>query len=245
MDKRKWLALLNEKYEGEYRKVYKAIIEKEEVEDKEIKEKYITLFDEAYPKEFCALKYPPFILYYAGDLSLLKKRKITIVGTREPSLYGKRMVKTIVEESDEELAIVSGLAKGIDAYAHMFSLDRKKTIGIIGNGLDRIYPKENKKLYERMKKEHLILSEYPSHVSAKKGHFPWRNRLLAALAEKVIVVEAKRKSGTMHTVEYALDLGKDIYCVPHHYGELVGEGCNKLIEEGAIPLYDLEQIRHL
>ena len=232
------------KYQGEYGKIKKAIENSEKYERINYKGEYITILDEEYPRVFFELDEPPFILFYKGDLSLLDIEGIGVVGSRNCSQYGIDMCKVIVSKSRSS-CIISGLAKGIDAHAHRFALEAyKNTIAIIGCGLDVIYPKENADLYEALSSQ-LILSEYPRNVAPLAVHFPRRNRLIAALSSKLVVVEASERSGTLLSVNEALTLNRDVYVVPYHYGETNGKGCNYLILQGANILYNEEDICEL
>ena len=245
MRKREILANLSYTFNGDWTKISEGVASGIMPRDFHIEENYITILDKEYPDEFFGLRHPPWVIFYEGDYSLLNSKKITIVGTRKPTEYGKEMTKFVVNNIKDRYTTVSGLAKGIDGYVHRFSLDRGKTIGIIGSGLGTEYPSENRDIYKEMKKSHLILSEYPYHVGIQKRHFPWRNRLLAALGDKLIVVEAKIQSGTILTVNEAISLSKDIYCIPHDITNKYGEGCNKLIAEGAYSIYDEIQLKEL
>lgn len=228
------------KYGGDWDKIYSAINKKEKVNNEEIKEallncdKYITLLDDNYPQRLKNIYKPPFVLFYKGDINLINSLKtIGVVGSRENSEYGKKATQKIVKELVEnDYVIVSGLAKGIDAIAHRECLDNKgKTIAVVGNGLDKVYPLENKQLQEEIINKGLILSEYPNFIEATKENFPKRNRIVAGLSDSILVTEAKNKSGAMITVNRALEMGKDIFCVP----DLINNdsGCNTLIKEGA------------
>lgn len=206
----------------------------------------ITILDEEYPNVLKQLRYPPWVLFYEGDISLLKKKCITIVGSRELSYYGQQCTNLIATTLSKKYVIVSGLAKGADACAHDAAIRSfGKTIGVIGSGLNFIYPRCNASLYREMKKHHLILSEYPFDVPIQKHHFVWRNRILAALGDKCIVTSAKKRSGTMLTVNEAITLGKEVWCVPYEMNQIEGEGCNLLIEQGAQILYDTKQLYEL
>lgn len=227
---RNLLIRLSIKYQGDYNKIAKAIKNKEEVDESIEIQQAVTILDENYPKELMELKKPPFVLFYEGNIDLLKERKIAIVGSRKASKYGVEVTKNVCELLRNEYVIVSGLAKGIDANAHIHA---KRTIAVLGNGLDYIYPYENEFLYEELKKNQLVISEYPYHTKPEKYHFPFRNRIIAALVDKVIVTEAAKRSGTMLTVNEALALGKEIYAVPYPFDSENGQGCNMLIESGA------------
>ena len=122
---------------------------------------------------------------------------------------------------------------------------KRSTIGVIGCGIERVYPKENQLLFEAMAENQLILSEYPKDTPPHASHFPWRNRIIAALAKRLVVVEAKEKSGTMLTVNEALKLDKDIYVFPYRYEDHFGRGCNLLIQQGANMLVFDEEIENL
>ncbi len=137
---------------------------------------------------------------------------------------------------------MSGLARGIDGQAHRSALDQH-TIAVIGCGLDVVYPKEHASLYAVMRKKQLIISEYPNGTKPYAYHFPWRNRIIAALSEAVIVVEARRRSGSLLTVNEALELDIPVYCVPHAYLDEAGTGCNLLISQGANILVDEDDLR--
>lgn len=220
------------KYGGEYHRMKKAIENEEEVKEVEFYGNYITILDENYPKQLLNLKHPPFVLFYEGNLSLLSKHSVAVIGSRKCSAYGMKMTKVVVDHLKSRCVIVSGMAKGIDAIAHKAAL-QNSTIALIGCGLNVCYPKENRHLFELLKKHHLVISEYPPNTLPLAHHFPWRNRLIAALSDAVVVIEAKKKSGTMFTVNEALDLNKTIYCLPYHYEEEEGAGNNLLIQQGA------------
>ncbi len=194
------------------------------------------------PKSLREIRKPPRRLYYKGNINLLGKRKVTIVGTRRPTSYGISITKKIVAKYKlSDIVIVSGFANGIDFNAHMAALDNDiPTIAIIGCGIDVMYPK-NKKLRERLNNSNsLILSEYDYGVKPKPYHFPLRNRLLAAISDYVIVVECSIKSGTMITAKHALELGKDVWVVPGRIDSEMSLGPNYLIYQGANPIYTLD-----
>ena len=237
------------KYNGDFMHIYNALLNKEKV-DEELKEElfgrikcsYTTILSSNYPDSLKDMNCPPFVLYYYGDLSLVNKDVIAIVGMRECSEYGKNMaLKFSKELAENKYVIVSGMALGIDTYAHMGTINGKgKTIAVLGSGIDYCYPKRNRDLYEELKTNHLIISEYPFDRIPDKTTFPFRNRIVSGLSKGILVVEAKRKSGTMITVGYALEEGKDVYAVPSRIGE--NEGCNYLISQGAKLIMDVKDI---
>lgn len=207
----------------------------------EYMEKYyigiITILDEDYPKSLKNIYDTPVVLYYKGDKQLLNNNKlVAIVGCRDCSRYGEYVsTKFAYDLSKEGICIISGMAKGIDSKAHLGALKQKgKTIAVLGSGLDRIYPSENIKLYnEIVKNGGLILSEYVIGTKANKLNFPARNRIISGLSNGVIVVEAKEKSGTLITVDFALEQGKDIFVVPGNINSENSFGTNELIKQGA------------
>ena len=229
------------KYNGNYKQILKAIQEKEFVSEKDlenveskIKCKYITLIDKDYPLFLKGIGTPPFILFYYGDISLLyRSNKIAVIGNRTYSIYGRDMTKKVVKELKQyDPVIVSGLAFGIDSIAHLEALDNDmKTIAVLGGGIDYCYPLTNKDLYEQIKKKGLIISEYPNEIVPEPQNFLIRNRIIAAISDLILVTEAKYKSGTMNTVAYGLEFGKDIFAIP--YLANTSSGCNYLIKQGA------------
>ena len=179
------------------------------------------------------------LIFYQGDINLLKEKDVGIVGARNCSTQALQNTDRIVQRLQSKYVIVSGLAKGIDARAHY---NATKTIGVLGCGINVIYPKENTYLFERMKNNGLIISEYPMHVKPLAYHFPWRNRLIAALSDSLVVIEAAYKSGTMITVNECLELSVPIYCVPTAFQDEKHQGCNYLISNGANILVDIKDV---
>lgn len=215
-------------YLGEYNKILHAISNNIDVPSVYIPNA-ITIFDDEYPKELFNLKYPPFVLYYKGNLDLLKQEAIAIVGSRNPCEYALKATQSLVKANKNKV-IVSGLAKGIDACAHENAI---KTIGILGCGIDYIYPRCNYDLIKKMEKEELILSEYPAHSKPIGYHFPFRNRLIACLSSKTYIMQSTLKSGTMTTVNEALELGREVKVLPYDVFNEDGINNNHLIYEGA------------
>ena len=193
-------------------------------------ENCITIFDKEYPKRFFDLKYPPLVLFYKGDISLLNDEEIIgIVGTRKPSDYSLKAVEYVIDKNKDSI-YVSGLAHGIDAKVHDYS---NKSIGVLGCGIDYIYPASNKYLYNKLIKNGLIISEYPGKIPPLGYHFPFRNRIIAALSNQVNIMELTERSGTMTTVNEALELGKEIKVLPFSVFSDPNIYNNKLINEGA------------
>lgn len=226
-------------YGGEWNKIANALKNHEDYKEIDYPYAYITIADTDYPNCFRKLRYPPWILFYQGNLALLEKRCIGIVGARKASNQALVNTASIVQHLKTNYCIVSGLAKGIDAAAHRNAMD---TIAFIGCGIDRIYPKENVDLYQRIKKQGCILSEYPMGVAPLAHHFPWRNRLISACIEALIVIEATFKSGTMLTVNSCIELSVPVYCLPTAFENDQYPGCNALIESGANILSNIHEV---
>lgn len=243
MNKRDKLIQYSMQYNGDWTKITNAIRKQDVIQYKDPITQCITYFDDEYPDSLRQLRYPPWVLFYIGDISLLKKRSITIVGSRELNAYGKKVTSLSSKVLSQKYVIVSGLAKGADSIAHQEAINNQgKTIGVIASGLQIEYPRENESLYQIMKKDHLIISEYPYHTKIQKHHFIYRNRILAALGKKCIVTGSKLKSGTMFAVNEAMNLGKEVWCFPYPFNDIYGEGNNKLVHEGAMLLYDSRQL---
>lgn len=195
----------------------------------------VTQADAAYPQSFRALPDPPFVLYAMGDVQLMSEPAIGIVGTRTPTDYGRRVASKLAYDlARAGYGIASGMARGIDAAAQMAALDAGgATVGVLGHGIDRIYPPENERLFHRVRERGLLISEMAPGEEPMAGNFPRRNRLIAALSAGVLVVEMGEKSGARHTVEYALELGKEVFAVPGQIGSEMSAGTNQLLKEGA------------
>ena len=237
------------KYDGDFNKIYQAILDKEPINEmlknelkKKIRCKYTTLFSHDYPEVLKQINCPPFVLYYYGDLSLINRKTIGVIGMRECDEYGRHATQYFTNKlCEKDYVIVSGMAKGVDSIAHNCAIENNgKTIAVLGTGIEYCYPKENRELYENLKKEHLVLSEYPFYTSPSKKLFPYRNRIVSALSQKILITQSKLKSGTMITAGYALEQGKEVYCVPGRFYDY--EGTNRLIEQGAHLVNDIKDI---
>lgn len=196
----------------------------------------VTIVDESYPDVLKQIKDPPLVLYIKGDISLLSYvPSLSVIGTRQPSNEAMRKVELIVRPLIENnWLIVSGMAKGIDSYAHELSLKYNgKTIAILGGGFQHIYPKQNTILYEKIAQSGLVLSEYPPDKPPARYHFPERNRIISGLSFGTLVIEAMERSGTLITVEQALDQGREVYAVPGSPLVPQTKGCHQMIQDGA------------
>lgn len=235
MTNKEKLISLSIKYKGDYFKILNAIKQNEEVDIVKCNN-VITIFDDEYPEELKDLKYPPFVLFYKGNLNLLKEDKIAIVGSRIPTSYSIKATECLVLNNKDKV-IVSGLAKGIDAKAHEVAIN---SIGILGCGIDYVYPYENLSLFLKLENKGLILSEYPGRVKPLSYHFPFRNRIIAALSNCIYVMQSSEKSGTVTTINEALELQKDIKVLPFSIFDELGQYNNKLINDGALMIEQSE-----
>ncbi len=205
--------------------------------------KTITLEKESYPEKLKNIYNRPQTLYVLGNEELLNEKSIAIIGCRNASDYGLRSAyKFGYELAKKGVCIISGFARGVDTYSHMGAVAAKgKTIAVLGCGLDVIYPSENLELYKQILINNgTIVTEYPLGSKPERYHFPARNRIISGLSDGVLVVEAKEKSGTLITVEHALEQGKDVYAIPGNITSKNSYGTNELIKEGAIPVTKID-----
>ncbi len=196
--------------------------------------------DAEYPDSLDEIDVPPAILYYKGDIGLLKTRCLGVVGTREPSRYGRDYTEKFVELLAKcSLTIVSGLARGVDAIAHRVSLQNHgKTIAVLGCGIDIVYPAVNAQLYEDIAREGLIISEYPLGTPSLAYNFPERNRIISAISQGILITEAGYKSGSLITADYAIKQNKELFIIPSALNSPRGQGGNMLLKtcQGAMVL---------
>lgn len=228
--------LTKEKRDILLNKAYKENLEKymEYMEKNSIK--MITIKDKKYPQNLRNIFDPPVVLYVKGNEDILGALGIAIIGSRICSNYGGQIAKQFAYGlSKNNINIISGLAKGIDTYAHIGSIDANKpTIGVLGNGLDMIYPKENVEISKRiLQTGGAIISEYIIGTKPDKINFPARNRIISGLSNGILVVEAGKKSGTLITVDFGLEQGKNIYAIPGNINKPTSIGTNELIKQGA------------
>jgi DNA processing protein len=189
-----------------------------------------------YPKQLTNLSdYPP-ALFYKGNTSILSNRIITVVGTRKSSNYSSRVINKLFPSGlwSQNITLLSGLAYGVDALVHKTALRNNiSTAAVVAGGIDMGYPRGNQRLYEEIENNGCIIAEFPPGKPIVKGMFPMRNRIMAALADIVIVIEGGEKSGSLITANLALEQGKDVYAVPSDIDREVGKGSNVLIQNGA------------
>ena len=200
--------------------------------------------DIRYPDLLRQIPEPPKQLYCIGNLELLKMPAAALVGSRKCSEYGKQVAmnlgKTLAQAG---AAVVSGMAKGIDSFGQLGTLKAGgKTIAVLGCGVDICYPAENRKLYDQIASEGLIVSEYPPGTVPMPYMFPQRNRIIAGLSRVVTVVEAGRDSGALITAGLAEDFGREVYAVPGNITSMWSLGTNKLIADGAMPVVVVDDV---
>ena len=214
------------------------------LQEKRNTQKSISFFSERYPESLKNIPQPPLALFYEGNIDFLEYPSIAMVGARLATPYASQVLYQFIPKLVlENLVIVSGLAKGVDRLSHELAiLAGGKTIGVIGCGLDRCYPKEVSDLFQEMKQKQLVLSEYPLGTPIKKHHFPMRNRIIAGLTQGTCVIEAKERSGSLITAQLALDNGKEVFAIPGEILSGQSSGCHRLIQDGAKCVYRMEDI---
>jgi DNA processing protein len=196
----------------------------------------ISIFDKEYPTILKEIYQPPWVLFAKGNLSLLENEpKLAVVGSRLATPYGKNAIRLIFPGLIEKgVLIVSGLAKGIDMLSHEYAIKNGgNTIAVIAGGFYHIYPKENLSLALEMMKTQLILSEYPPDTIPLRWHFPARNRIISGLSSGTFIIEAKRKSGSLITANYAVNEGREVFSLPGSIFNPYSIGTNELIQQGA------------
>lgn len=196
------------------------------------KMRYVSVLDEDYPKALACYDDAPLGLYCIGNVALLNEPCFAVVGTRFPTKYGVRVTEDFSAKLSERFCIVSGLARGIDAVAHKAALDAGgTTIAVLGCGADVVYPYENRQLYDNIAESGLIVSEFLPGTPATAHNFPSRNRIISGISRAVLVTEAGENSGTMITMDHALQQGKDVFCVPGNIYNKSSLGCNRAIKD--------------
>lgn len=214
----------------------------ESIQDKDIK--WVSLFDETYPKLLSQIYDPPIVIYYKGQMKKDEKA-IAVVGTRKITDYGRvvteQFVKGLIEAG---LTIVSGLARGVDSKAHLTTIRRSgRTIAVLGGGLKNIYPPENKPLAERIVESGgIIFSEFPPDAPSAPGNFPSRNRIISGLSLAVLVTEAAEDSGSLITARLALEQGREVFAVPGPVTSNLSKGPIDLIKDGARAVMNVDEI---
>lgn len=204
----------------------------------------VKIGDRDYPELLNYIANPPETLYYAGDISLASRPAVAVVGARKATSYGKWAAYGFANKlADYGITVVSGMAYGIDSFAHKGALENGgKTIAVLGCGVDICYPDSNRPLREKIVKDGLILSEYAPGVPPLPYRFPMRNRIISGLCIGTIIVEAGLNSGSLITAECAAEQGRNIYALPGNINSMYSFGTNKLIKDGATPLIAFDDI---
>jgi DNA processing protein len=221
----------------------KTVLKRAEQEIKFLEKYKITpLFftDSNYPSRLKFCSDSPVLLYYKGSADLNAEKIVAVVGTRKPSQYGKEKTTELVKDlSDNNVLIVSGLAYGIDVWAHKTAIDNGlETVGVLGHGLDRIYPQAHDKIAKQMIKQGGLLTDFMSETNPDAVNFPKRNRIVAGLCDALVVVESKRTGGSLITATIANSYNKDVFAFPGQAGESLSEGCNGLIKRNRAALIE-------
>lgn len=209
----------------------------------------LTLHKKHFPTTLTEVR--PFVstLFYQGESleDLLQKKRVGVVGSRKMSAYGKAVTTKISKSlAEKNVVIVSGLALGVDSVAHRACLEAKcETIAVLPCGLDRIYPTSHQSLALEISKNGALVSEYPEYTVPLKYHFIARNRIIAGLSDALIVTEAGKKSGSIHTAMFALELGIPVFAIPGNITSPYSEGTNELLKQGALPLTNIKDIAQI
>jgi DNA processing protein len=203
----------------------------------------LCLADPRYPALLKEIHDPPRILYVRGDLSAISSPCIAMVGSRAATVYGKKIAHNFARQlAGYDLTVVSGVALGIDSAAHRGALETGKTIGVLGCGVDVVYPKPHRDLYGEIVKKGVLISEYPFGTRPDAFRFPARNRIISGLSLGVVVVEAASKSGSLITAELALDQGRDVFAIPGRVDSPKSHGAHRLLQEGAMLVQSVDDI---
>jgi len=257
MTSRNLMATLAIKYKGEWEKEMKAIREKEKLTDEDVNKyiskvkgyNFVTILDAEYPESLKKIFQPPLVLFYKGNINLFKSKKtLGVCGTRDVSDYGKRVTSNIIGDyiaNHKDVPIVTGLSCGVskEAASAATAVDGKIILVMI-SGIENVYPKEMKGLYDEACRSGLVVSEYPGDVNAAEDHGPMRDRIIAGLSSKLLATEAKMNSGCSITVMYALSQGKDVMAVPCNV-DVENNTTNKYIQDGALLVMNVEDVEYI
>jgi DNA processing protein len=204
----------------------------------------ITWEDDDYPRRLKEIDQPPPVLYLRGQLSEADQWAVAIVGTRRITAYGRQVTEEISRQlAQNGVSVVSGLARGVDSVAHLAALKNNgRTLAVLGNGIDQIYPPEHRKLAEDIIQQGALISDYPPRTAPEAANFPPRNRIISGLSQAVIVIEAGEKSGALITAAFAADQGREVFAVPGYLYAPQSRGTNSLIHEGAHIFLDVMDV---
>lgn len=195
----------------------------------------MTILDDDYPLPLKEIAQPPWVLYFRGRIELLQKPILAVIGSRRPTPYGQKATRQLVTDLVAAgFVIVSGMAFGIDTTAHVATMKAGgETIAVLGSGINVVYPKSNRRIYQEIIRSGLVLSEMPIDTQPNRGVFPQRNRIISGLSSGCVVIEAGEKSGTLITADYALEEGREVFAVPGPIDAAQSKGTLKLIKQGA------------
>lgn len=212
--------------------------------DKSFDINYIEKDSTFYPYKLRQIENPPEKLYFIGEPGLLNRQGVAVVGSRKYTVYGKQVARMIGRRlSEAGLSVISGLAKGIDAFAHEGALEVPSLpIAVLGSGIRRMYPPGNLNLMRQVAERGIVISEYPPDFEARVWSFPLRNRIISGLSDAVVLVEANANSGSLITAQCATDQGREIFAVPGNINSQFSMGTNQLIRDGANPLIVIDDI---
>jgi DNA processing protein len=207
----------------------------------------VVINDEAYPEKLKIYEDSPYMLFFKGNMNCLLENTVSIVGSRKATFYGENITKILCNSfADNNITVISGMARGIDTYAHEKILaSGGKTCAVLGSGINVVYPKENYNLYSEIIKQGCVISQFLPGTPPYSYNFPVRNKIISALGSLIIVVEASDKSGSLITAGTALEQGKDVMAVPGDIFSKQSIGCNKLIKDGAYVLSSLNDVYEL
>ncbi len=206
--------------------------------------KILTWKDEVYPQRLKEIEQPPPVLYVRGDYLLDDLFAVAIVGTRRVTPYGRQITEELSSYlASNGITVISGLARGVDAIAHQTALKAAgRTVGVLGSGVDKIYPPEHRQLAEKMMERGAIISDYAPGTPPDASNFPPRNRIISGLSLAVVVIEAGETSGALITAEFAAEQGREVFAVPGSILAPQSKGTNKLIQNGALPLLSVNDL---
>lgn len=246
--------LLEEKLSKKYKKKadritesarnYDVIRKYEEMTERGIS--FVTLDEKSYPTKLAAIPDAPCAIYYVGKLPDGQCKSVAVIGARECSEYGRAMAKQFGKTLAEAgIQVVSGMARGVDGIGQQAALDAGGySIGVLGCGVDICYPPEHRRLYDSLIEQGGVCSEYPPGIEPRAVLFPPRNRIISGLCDAVLVIEAKERSGTLITVDMALEQGREVYALPGRITDPLSRGCNRLIRQGAEIVISVQELLH-
>ncbi|WP_347550364.1 DNA-processing protein DprA [Pseudalkalibacillus hwajinpoensis] len=206
--------------------------------------KAVTRYDQAYPERLSHIYDPPWVIYCIGNQQLLHDQKaLSVVGSRYPSKNAETAMNFILNPIvSEGWTLISGLAIGIDTLAHRLALHQGRTVAVLGSGFKHIYPNLNQELASLIAKKGLLISEYPPDRPPEKHQFPERNRIISGLSAGTLVIEARKRSGSLITADQAIEQGRDVFCLPGRITDAHADGTNRLIQQGAKLVLEADDI---